>query len=120
MVITERDKNISDHLGKEYEKVHTYQCVRSQESKIFFFGTFSGMIDLLFLNVVHIIPKIVKFKSYKTLYHLLTFYSFHRDIFDLQCHNKEDFLFTTLCFMSTSIYRDKQLIFQSWDLDRFF
>jgi hypothetical protein len=81
MVITERDKNISDHLGKEYEKVHTYQCVRSQESQKISFGTFSGMVDLLFLNAVHIIPKIVKFKSYKTLYHLLTFYSLHGDIF---------------------------------------
>jgi hypothetical protein len=25
MVITKRDKNISDHLGNEYEKVNTFQ-----------------------------------------------------------------------------------------------
>jgi hypothetical protein len=49
MVITKRDKNISDHLGNEYGKVNTFQCTWSQESQNALFGTSSGLVGMLSL-----------------------------------------------------------------------
>jgi hypothetical protein len=45
-----------------------------------FVGTLSGIVGLLFLNAVHILPKIVKFKSCKNSIIYLSFI-LYRDIF---------------------------------------
>jgi hypothetical protein len=58
MVITKRDKNISDHLDNEYEKVNTFQCTRSQESQKALFDI-SRMLSLMQSTQV---PKSVNYR----------------------------------------------------------
>jgi hypothetical protein len=84
MVITKIDQNISDHLGSEYEKVKTYQCVLFQEFQKALFDIFSGLVGMLSLMQSTQVPKSIN-------YYLSTFIFFMKIYFNLQCHNKSIF-----------------------------
>jgi hypothetical protein len=84
MIITKREKNISDHLGDEYEKVNTYQCASSQEFQKALFGIFSGLVGMFSLMQSIQVPKSIN-------YYLLTFILFMEIYFNLQYHNKSIF-----------------------------
>jgi hypothetical protein len=72
MVITKRDKNISDHLGNEYGKVNTFQCTWSQESQNALFGTSSGLVGMLSLMQPTQEPKSVNYRLLFTVWRYIS------------------------------------------------